>query len=146
MHTSFPYCCPNSFPLPSNYLTTIFQQVDLLCSIVQLPASYLAALYLSSVKLTGKEGKISHWHEFTHLFHLSILLSSLTFASFTCLDLNATLFDRTPYSIKACPDLSVSLTGVSWVLFKYLSYMLFFSPLLFILIINRLFLLPSDTR
>lgn len=59
----------------------------------------------------------------TYSIFPSILLSSLTFASFTCLDLNATLFDRALYSIKACPDLSVSLTGVSRILFKYLSYM-----------------------
>lgn len=47
MHTSFPTCHPSSFSLlPSNRLTIMFHQADL-CSIVQLPAFDLAALYLS---------------------------------------------------------------------------------------------------
>lgn len=128
MRTSFPSCHPNSFSLlPSNRLTITFHQADLICSIAQLPASDLVALYLSSIKLIAKqEKKISHRHEFTNSLHLSpsssVLLNFLTFASLNLLDLKATLYDRAP-SLKACPDLSVSLTAVSCIPFKYLSYM-----------------------
>lgn len=57
MHTSFPSCHPSSFSLlPSSPLTIIFHQADLISSI-QLLASDVAALYLSSEKFKGMQGK-----------------------------------------------------------------------------------------
>lgn len=133
MHTSFPSCHPNSFSLlPSNHLTIMFHQADLICSI-QLPASDLAALNLSSVKLIGTQEKNSLTQSRVYtlppcfsasiLFpYFSVLLRFLTFASLNLCDLKAMLFDHGP-SITACPDLSVSLRVVSRIPFKYLSWM-----------------------
>lgn len=127
MHTSFPSCHPNSFSLlPSNHLTIMFHQADLICS-TQLPASDLTALNLSSVKLVGTQEKtISHSHALhTPCFsasilspYFSVLLRFLTFASLNLCDLKAMLFDHAP-NITACPDLSVSLRIVSRIPFKY---------------------------
>ena len=127
MHTSFPSYHPNSFSLlPSNHLTIMFHQADLICSI-QLPASDQAALYLSSVKLIGTQEKNNltqahYFFFFTHCLHLfcssirppvstrsSPGFSPLPHLTFLILKPRSL---TVPCSATARPDLSVSLSTI----------------------------------